>query len=78
MGGLAKLCKIYGSMTVQDANGNKVTWIWDYKNDKARLQSEMTKEEIAESEKEKWMGLKHELSEREKETESIRVKPSHL
>ena len=46
MGGLARICKMYGSMEVSDKNGKKVTWLWDYKNDKPRLKSEMTKEEI--------------------------------
>lgn len=46
MAGLARICKMYGSMQVIDENGKKVTWLWDYANDKARLKSEMTKEEI--------------------------------
>ncbi len=54
MAGLAKVCKLYGSMQVQGKDGKKVTWLWDYANDKPRLKSEMTKEEIAESEKAKW------------------------
>ena len=45
-----------------DANGKKVTWLWDYKNDKPRLKSEMTKEEIAESEKAKWQQIKAQMS----------------
>lgn len=53
MAGLAKICKLYGSIEVSDKNGKKVTWIWDYANGKARLKSEMTKEEITASEKEK-------------------------
>jgi hypothetical protein len=58
MAGLEKVCKIYGSIDVTDVNGNKVTWIWDYVNNKARLSSEMTKEEIMASEKAKWMNVK--------------------
>lgn len=54
MGGLARICKMYGSIEVSDENGKKITWLWDYKNDKPRLKSEMTKEEIAESNKAKW------------------------
>ena len=54
MGGLAQICKMYGSIEVSDASGKKVTWVWDYKNNKPRLKSEMTKEEISESEKAKW------------------------
>jgi major membrane immunogen (membrane-anchored lipoprotein) len=57
MGGLAKICKMYGSMeVVQD--GKKVIWIYDYANDKPRLKSEMTKEEIKASEKSKWMKIR--------------------
>jgi len=51
MGGLARICKMYGSMEVADANGKKVTWVWDYVNDKARVKTEMTL-----SEKAKWLG----------------------
>ena len=58
MGGLAKICKLYGSMEVSDANGKKVTWVWDYAKNEPRLKSEMTKEEIAASEKAKYMDLK--------------------
>lgn len=58
MAGLARICKIYGSMKMSDANGKKVTWLWDYVNDKPRLKTEMTKEEIMASEKAKWMGVK--------------------
>ena len=43
--GLARICKMYGSMEVSDANGEKVIWLWDYANDKPRLKEEMTKEE---------------------------------
>ena len=53
MGGLARICKMYGSFKVSQ-NGKKVIWLYDYKNDKPRLKSEMTKEEITESEKAKW------------------------
>ena len=54
MGGIAKKCKMYGFMEVVHANGEKVVWVWDYANDKPRLKSEMTKEDIAASEKVKW------------------------
>jgi len=53
MSGLAKICKMYGEIKVE-SDGKKVTWIWDYVNDKPRLKSEMSKEEIAASEKAKW------------------------
>lgn len=55
MGGLQRILKICGSMIVQGEDGKKVTWVWDYKNDKARLKSEMTKDELAESEKVKYI-----------------------
>lgn len=54
MGGLAKICKLYGSVEIIDNNGKKVIWLYDYANDKPRLKSEMTEEEIAASEKAKW------------------------
>lgn len=58
MAGLAMICKMYGSMEVTDASGKKVTWVWDYANDKPRLKTEMTKEEVQASEKAKWIGIK--------------------
>jgi len=61
MSGLSKMCKLFGSIEATDNYGNKVTWVWDYKNDKPRLKSEMTKEEIAESEKAKWENIKSQL-----------------
>ena len=54
MGGLRKLCKLYGSIEVADQFGNKVIHVWDYANDKPRLKSKMTKEEIAASERAKY------------------------
>lgn len=48
-------------MEVSDANGKKVTWLWDYANDKARLKTQMTEDEIMASEKAKWMGVKSQL-----------------
>ena len=57
MGGLSKICKIHGSMKV-----NGVVWLWDYVNDKPRLKTEMTKNEILASEKAKWMNVKNELN----------------
>ena len=48
-------------MEVSDANGKKVTWLWDYANDKPRLKTEMTKEEIMASEKAKWNNIKTQL-----------------
>lgn len=53
MTGLQKLCKLYGRMKI-----NETMWIWDYANGKPRIESEMTKEEITASEKEKWNIIK--------------------
>jgi len=61
MAGLAKICKMYGSIEMSDAKGNKVTWLWDYVNDKPRLKTEMSKEEIMASEKAKWNNVKSKL-----------------
>jgi len=63
---LARICKLYGSMEVSDANGNKVTWLWDYSNEKARLKTKMTKEEITASEKAKYAILKSQLDSEKK------------
>lgn len=48
-------------MICEDDKGNKVVWVWDYANDKARLQKEMTKDKITASEKAKWMGVKSDI-----------------
>jgi hypothetical protein len=53
MAGLSRLCKLYGSFTVK-SGGKTVTWVWDYVNDRPRLQTEMTKGEWEASEKEKY------------------------
>lgn len=58
MGGLSRICKMYGGVTVTDSEGNKVEWVYDYKNDKPRLKKEMTKQEIMESEKAKYSQIK--------------------
>lgn len=49
-------------MEVTHASGKKVAYLWDYKNDKPRLKSEMTAEEIEESEKAKWQQVKSQMS----------------
>jgi major membrane immunogen (membrane-anchored lipoprotein) len=51
---------MYGSFKVSQ-NGKTVTWLYDYKNDKPRLKSEMTQEEINESEKAKYQMIKNSL-----------------
>ena len=58
---ISRLWKLHGSMEVIDANGNKAIWLLDYANDKARLKTEMTEDEIMASEKAKWMGVKSKL-----------------
>ncbi len=57
MGGLAKLCKMYGRIDVK-VDGDVRIWVWDYANDKPRLKEDMSEEEIMASEKAKWMGIK--------------------
>ena len=58
MSGLKEMCKRYGSVEVVGSNGKKVIWVWDFANDTLRLKSEMSKEEIAASEKAKWQQIK--------------------
>ena len=65
MGGLARICKICGSLVVSDGIGKKVTWLWDYANDKPRLKTEMSKEEIMKSEKAKWSNIKSQLNQKD-------------
>ena len=65
MAGLARICKMHGSLEVSDGNGKKVTWLWDYANDKPRLKTEMSKEEIMKSEKAKWSNIKSQLNQKD-------------
>ena len=58
MGGLARICKIYGGMNIKDSDGKSIEWIYDYIQDKPRLKSEMSKDEISESEKKRWEQFK--------------------
>ncbi len=44
--GLQRVLKIHGRMKVND-----VYWIWDYKNNKAVLESELSKKELSENKK---------------------------
>jgi major membrane immunogen (membrane-anchored lipoprotein) len=60
MGGLQRVLRITGEMTIK-ADGKSVTWVWDYANEKPRIKSEMTKEEIKASETKKYEALKREL-----------------
>jgi len=61
MGGLAKICKMFGAIESKDEYGKKVTWIWDYVTDTPRIKSEMSKSELMESERIKWLALKSKL-----------------
>ena len=56
MGGLRRLCKLYGGI---EFNGTK--YLWDYVRDEPRKESEMTPEEIKASEKAKWAEVKKNL-----------------
>lgn len=56
MAGLARILKMHGRMQV-----NNVMWVWDYAQDKARLESEMTKEETKASEIAKWSAVKDQI-----------------
>lgn len=58
MGGLSRICEIYGSIEFIDVNGQKTKFLWDYHKKEARLKSEMTKEDIELSEKAKWEGIR--------------------
>lgn len=49
MAGLARICKIHGSITIKG-----VVWLYDYAQDKPRLKSEMTHDEIKASEQAKY------------------------
>ena len=52
------MLKTFGEMKVTDNKGNSIIHAWDYANDKPRIKSEMTKEELAASDKAKWMQLR--------------------
>ncbi len=53
MAGLKRILKLYGSMTVT-SNGETVKWVYDYATDEARIESNMTQDEIKASERAKW------------------------
>lgn len=65
MSGLQRLLKLYGQIDCKGEDGKKVTWLWDYANDKPMLKSEMTKEQWMASEKAKWMKVKEQLDKEE-------------
>ena len=41
MGGLRRLCKLYGRLKIQG-----VQWVWDYEKDEPRKASDLTKEQL--------------------------------
>lgn len=41
MGGLARICKLYGAMTITGKDGKSVKYVWDYAADKAVPEDEM-------------------------------------
>jgi hypothetical protein len=49
MGGLRRICKMYGGMKIDG-----VEWVWDYNKDEPRLKNQMTEEELRLSERAKW------------------------
>jgi len=61
MTGLQRLCKLYGRMTATGDDGTKIVWVWDYANDVARHEKDMTPELFAASEKAKWSKLKAQI-----------------
>ncbi len=61
MGGLARICKLYGGMKFVDKDGNKTEYVYDYKKDKPVIKQEMTKQEFMESEKAKYAIIKEQL-----------------
>lgn len=61
MAGLQRILKLYGSIICKGEDGSEVVWVWDYANDKARLKTEMTKQEIEASEKAKYLAVKSQL-----------------
>ena len=60
MTGLARICRLYGSIEVKK-DGDTVVWEWDYAREKPVLKKEMTKEQFQESEKCKWEKLKNNI-----------------
>jgi hypothetical protein len=61
MTGLQRICKLYWKVNFIGSDGNKIVWLWDYVKDEARLETEMSKEDIMSSEKAKWMAIKNKI-----------------
>jgi hypothetical protein len=53
MAGLQRILKQTGKVKVVGFKGASVTWVWDYQQDKPRIESEMSKEEKELSDKAK-------------------------
>lgn len=62
------ICKYYGGMIVKGADGKEVKWLYDYAQDRPRLESEMLAEEKAASERKKWLKIKAQI-EKDKQLE---------
>lgn len=41
MSGLRMICKMYGGMTVKDANGKTIKYVWDYEKDEPVKESDL-------------------------------------
>jgi len=70
MGGLARLCKLYGGMSFTDKDGKTVEYVWDYAKDEPRLKGEMTQDELIASERAKWEGMKERFEVKKEETKN--------
>jgi len=57
MSGLARICKMYGGMTVK-VDGKTVKYVYDYHRDIAVHEKEMTEEQKKLSERAKWSNIK--------------------
>lgn len=57
MAGLRKLCKMFGSLTVKDADGHEVRYVWDYARDEPVTREQMPEggERDKLSERAKWL-----------------------
>lgn len=58
MGGLARICKMFGGMTVKDGE-QTVRYVWDYAADEAVAEDQMPpgSERHKQSERAKWLNL---------------------
>ncbi len=56
MGGLRKICKLYGGMTVT-IDGETVEYVWDYERDEPVEKSKFTHEQWIKSDRKKYEKL---------------------